>query len=251
MTGFEYAILKWSDNSGFQTPTMKLNKNMLQVIVLCCSFFWVIADNNECSCGKGINRENGNSIDKDCPVNDGDDNSEESKGDSILFSVPNDMVLIEGGIYNIGTNKPIFTVDGEGPKREVVLGSFYMDKYEVSNKNFETFVGITGFKTEAEKFGNSFVFEGLLSDGVKRKIEQAVAQAPWWLPVEKADWRHPEGSDSNVEGGFIVDILMLVFKENWVCLFMTLPINLMKNQGIFKKITTTHSTNVLFLFNIT
>lgn len=27
-----------------------------------------------------------------------------------------------------------------------------------------------------------------------------VAQAPWWLPVEGAYWRQPEGKDSNLKG---------------------------------------------------
>ncbi|XP_013837365.2 sulfatase-modifying factor 1 isoform X1 [Sus scrofa] len=52
--------------------------------------------------------------------------------------------------------------------------------------------------TKAEKFGDSFVFEGILSDQVKSDIQQAVAAAPWWLPVKGANWRHPEGPDSTV-----------------------------------------------------
>ncbi|XP_061051537.1 formylglycine-generating enzyme isoform X4 [Eubalaena glacialis] len=52
--------------------------------------------------------------------------------------------------------------------------------------------------TKAEKFGDSFVFEGMLSEQVKSDIQQAVAAAPWWLPVKGANWRHPEGPDSTV-----------------------------------------------------
>ncbi|XP_034946908.1 formylglycine-generating enzyme isoform X2 [Chelonus insularis] len=117
---------------------------------------------------------------------------------TILNSVPNEMVKIEEGIYWIGTNKPVFVQDGEGPKRSVNLKSFYIDKYEVSNENFDIFIKSTGYKTEAEKFGNSFVFEGLLSNETKDKIQQVVAEAPWWLPVDKATWRNPEGPDSNI-----------------------------------------------------
>ncbi|XP_069793028.1 formylglycine-generating enzyme isoform X7 [Narcine bancroftii] len=51
---------------------------------------------------------------------------------------------------------------------------------------------------QAETFGDSFVFEGLLSDKVKNSITQAVAAAPWWLPVKNASWNHPEGPDSNI-----------------------------------------------------
>ncbi|XP_015116085.1 formylglycine-generating enzyme isoform X1 [Diachasma alloeum] len=179
---------------------MKLiNKSLRLMVILWCSFICVRADNNDCSCGKGLNRNaNGNSVidNGHCPA-PGSDN--ECRGDSVHQSVPNEMVLIEGGVYSIGTNKPILVVDGEGPRRNVVLDGFYMDKYEVSNRDFEIFVRATGYWTEAEKFGNSFVFEGLLSEGEKEGIEQAVAQAPWWLPVEKADWRHPEGVDSSIE----------------------------------------------------
>ncbi|KAK2584597.1 hypothetical protein KPH14_006955 [Odynerus spinipes] len=108
------------------------------------------------------------------------------------------MVKIDGGTFSIGTNDPIFVADGEGPKREVVLDDFYIDKFEVSNQDFADFIRSTGFKTEAEKFGDSFVFEGLLEEDVKKEIKEAVAQAPWWLPVKGATWQHPEGPTSNI-----------------------------------------------------
>ena len=52
--------------------------------------------------------------------------------------------------------------------------------------------------TEAERLGNSFVFGGLLPDDFPPT--RAVAQAPWWREVEGADWRHPEGPHSDLEG---------------------------------------------------
>ncbi|XP_029457327.1 formylglycine-generating enzyme isoform X2 [Rhinatrema bivittatum] len=57
---------------------------------------------------------------------------------------------------------------------------------------------VRGALQQAERFGDSFVFEGLLSEEVKRDIHQAVAAAPWWLPVKGANWKHPEGPDSNI-----------------------------------------------------
>lgn len=108
------------------------------------------------------------------------------------------MVKINTGIYFIGTNSPVFVADGEGPKREVVLNDFYIDKYEVSNEEFTAFINATGYVTEAENFGDSFVFEGLLAQSTKDKVSKAVAQAPWWLPVKRASWQYPEGPNSNV-----------------------------------------------------
>eukprot|EP00075_Anas_platyrhynchos_P034099 XP_027323352.1 formylglycine-generating enzyme isoform X1 [Anas platyrhynchos] len=108
------------------------------------------------------------------------------------------MVAIPGGVFTMGTDEPEIWQDGEGPARRVRLNGFYMDQHEVSNEDFERFVNATGYLTEAEKFGDSFVFEGMLSEEVKSEIHQAVAAAPWWLPVKGANWKHPEGPDSNI-----------------------------------------------------
>ena len=51
--------------------------------------------------------------------------------------------------------------------------------------------------TEAERFGWSFVFAGLLPDDFPPT--EAVAAAPWWRKVEGADWRHPEGPHSGLD----------------------------------------------------
>ncbi|XP_006157994.1 formylglycine-generating enzyme isoform X2 [Tupaia chinensis] len=108
------------------------------------------------------------------------------------------MVPIPAGVFTMGTDDPQIKQDGEAPARRVAIDAFYMDAYEVSNAEFEKFVNSTGYLTEAEKFGDSFVFEGMLSEQVKTGIQQAVAAAPWWLPVKGANWRHPEGPDSTI-----------------------------------------------------
>ncbi|XP_057560828.1 formylglycine-generating enzyme isoform X2 [Hippopotamus amphibius kiboko] len=111
---------------------------------------------------------------------------------------PTKMVPIPAGVFTMGTDDPQIKQDGEAPARRVAIDAFYMDAYEVSNAEFEKFVNSTGYLTEAEKFGDSFVFEGMLSEQVKSDIQQAVAAAPWWLPVKGANWRHPEGPDSTI-----------------------------------------------------
>ncbi|KAF6722756.1 Sulfatase-modifying factor 1 [Oryzias melastigma] len=112
--------------------------------------------------------------------------------------VQSQMVWISGGEFLMGTDNPGIAADGEGPQRPVRVDPFYMDVHEVTNQQFQSFVSATGYITEAEKFGDSFVFEGILSEQVKSQISQAVAAAPWWLPVKGADWKHPEGPDSNI-----------------------------------------------------
>ena len=83
----------------------------------------------------------------------------------------------------------------------------------------QAFVEATGYTTEAERFGNSFVVEQFISPDVAAQITNAVvhsvrpllalslgfcdidvpqAAAPWWLPVNGSSWRHPEGPDTNI-----------------------------------------------------
>ena len=105
-----------------------------------------------------------------------------------------DMVLIAGGSFLIGSeDRWAYPADGEAPVREVSLDSFRIDPVAVSNQAFATFVEDA---TEAERFGWSFVFAGLLPDDFPPT--QAVAAAPWWRVVEGADWQHPEGPQSSV-----------------------------------------------------
>lgn len=109
------------------------------------------------------------------------------------------MSLIPGQIYSVGTNEQVFENDKEGPEREVEIEKFYLDKYEVSNSDFEEFVKETEYKTEAEVFGDSFVFKIHLSEDDQEKYQDfRVLQAPWWFKVKGANWRHPEGPTSNI-----------------------------------------------------
>ncbi|XP_056461444.1 formylglycine-generating enzyme [Gadus chalcogrammus] len=123
------------------------------------------------------------------------------------------MVLIPGGETLMGTDEPGIPPDGEGPQRPVVLDPFLMDTQEVSNLQFQAFVAATGYVTEAEQYGDSFVFEGILSEEVKNQISQAVAAAPWWLPVKGASWKSPEGQGSDVTERLQHPVLHVSWKD--------------------------------------
>jgi formylglycine-generating enzyme required for sulfatase activity len=86
--------------------------------------------------------------------------------------------------------------DGEGPVRRVTLSAFGIDRYATSNARFARFVDATGYRTDAERYGWSFDFAGLLPAGYP--LLNAVPQAPWWRQVYGADWRHPEGPTSSL-----------------------------------------------------
>jgi formylglycine-generating enzyme required for sulfatase activity len=106
------------------------------------------------------------------------------------------MVWLPGGACVIGSHDPqAYPEDGETP-REVEVSAFWIDSCAVRNRDFDAFVSATDYVTEAERFGWSFVFGGLLPDDFPPT--RAVAAAPWWRQVDEADWRHPEGPQSDV-----------------------------------------------------
>jgi formylglycine-generating enzyme required for sulfatase activity len=89
--------------------------------------------------------------------------------------------------------------DGEGPVRPVTLSPFAIDVYPVTNADFDAFVRATGYVTESERFGNSFVFQGQIpEDRYAELVEDKLAAAPWWCLVRGASWRAPEGPGSTV-----------------------------------------------------
>ncbi|MEJ5946591.1 formylglycine-generating enzyme family protein [Pseudokineococcus basanitobsidens] len=89
--------------------------------------------------------------------------------------------------------------DGETPVHEVELDAFSVDATTVTNSDFARFVDATGFRTEAEVFGYSAVFHLALAAPPEDVLGQP-PQTPWWLGVRGADWRHPGGARSDLDG---------------------------------------------------
>ncbi|MFJ9054933.1 formylglycine-generating enzyme family protein [Streptomyces sp. NPDC102409] len=107
------------------------------------------------------------------------------------------LIDLPGGRFLMGTDdQDGFPADGEGPIREAGTAPFRIAPTAVTNAQFATFVKATGHVTEAERFGLSFVFAGLLSDELAAS-SRSVAAVPWWRAVPGADWRHPEGPGSS------------------------------------------------------
>ncbi len=111
-----------------------------------------------------------------------------------------DMVSLPGGTFLMGTDyAEAFPNDGEGPVRSVTLDPFSIDRFPVTNRRFHKFVEATGFKTEAERFGWSFVFwQHISKKRFADLVEDTVAATPWWCKVPGACWRSPEGPGSSI-----------------------------------------------------
>ncbi len=110
------------------------------------------------------------------------------------------MRPIPGGEFLMGSaDADGWPADGEGPVRAVTLQPFLIDACGVTNEQFNGFVNATGYKTEAERFGWSFVFERFLTARQMAAVTQRVLGSEWWCRIEGATWRHPEGPGSNIK----------------------------------------------------
>jgi sulfatase modifying factor 1 len=110
------------------------------------------------------------------------------------------MRLLAGGGFQMGTDGDYgFAADGEGPVHPVELAPFYMDVTTVTNEQFNAFVNATGYRTDSERFGWSFVFSGHLTRSQIASIRMRVVGSEWWGRVDGASWRHPEGPGSTIK----------------------------------------------------
>jgi sulfatase modifying factor 1 len=117
-----------------------------------------------------------------------------------------DMEWIAGGTYRMGSNRHY---PEEAPAHDVTLAGFWMDRYPVTNAQFEEFVRATGHVTMAEIAPNLADYPGAQPELLVPA--SAVFQRPahrvdlrnqynWWIYVPGADWRHPVGPETNIQG---------------------------------------------------
>lgn len=124
------------------------------------------------------------------------------KNGSVTPQARSRLVGLPAGSFLMGTDYPDgFPSDGEGPVREVTLSPFAIERYPVTNDLFAEFVRATGYRTEAEQFGWSFVFRSHVPVGRFRElVADTVLGAPWWCQVPGATWNAPEGPGSTLRG---------------------------------------------------
>jgi formylglycine-generating enzyme required for sulfatase activity len=109
-------------------------------------------------------------------------------------------VLVRGGNFLMGSDSPeAHLADGEGPVRRIEVDSFLIEPTAVTNAAFALFAEATGYVTDAERFGWSFVCQTFLAP-LQRAAARPVPQAPWWRQTFGATWRSPYGPGSSVVG---------------------------------------------------
>lgn len=185
---------------------IELNKFCIITLVLYTITLEVLAD---CGCNKIkrseieiVKRSAADDINdpkKQCDSNEMCSEPAEEPQILKLLHESDDMAIILAGEVIVGTNDPIIPDDRESPERIEHIKEFAIDKYEVSNGDFATFIDQTGYKTSAEKFGDSFVFKLFLSPTIQKEYENfRVASAPWWYKINATNWKYPEGKESSI-----------------------------------------------------
>ena len=117
-----------------------------------------------------------------------------------------DMVWIPGGTFRMGSDKHYVE---ERPVHKVTVDGFWIDKYPVTNERFAEFVEATGHVTFAEIPPDPKDYPGALPEMlyagslVFHKPHGPVDRANignWWSYDRGADWRHPRGRETSIEG---------------------------------------------------
>lgn len=145
--------------------------------------------------------------------------SNSADADAIQFSGDTSvtgMVLIPAGLFDMGGDNGQASAD-EYPKHKVQLSPFYIDVTEVTNAQFKKFVDATGYITTAEKKPDWEELRKTLPPGTSRPPDSIMVAASlvfketagpvslndysqWWHWVSGANWKHPQGPKSTIEG---------------------------------------------------
>lgn len=139
-----------------------------------------------------------------------------SQGNSDSTAKPTGMVWIPGGEFRMGSSEGQPAINAQAV-HAVKVDGFWMDETEVTNAQFSTFTEATGYKTVAERPLDWEELKKQVPAGTPKPSDELlqpgslVFTAPsvpvvlndytqWWRWVVGANWRHPEGPGSSIEG---------------------------------------------------
>jgi sulfatase modifying factor 1 len=129
------------------------------------------------------------------------------------------MVQIPAGTFLMGSD---VHYPEEAPAHKVSVNGFWMDVHAVTNAEFKRFVDATDYVTLAEKPANAADYPGakpeLLAPHsvVFRKTAGPVDMCNaynWWTYVAGADWRHPRGPGSSLQGLWRHPVVHVAFED--------------------------------------
>ncbi len=142
---------------------------------------------------------------------------------------PPGMVWIPGGEFLMGSADPLARPN-EQPVHPVLIHGFCMERYDVTNADFRRFVLATGYSTTAErkpdwdelraqvppdaiKPDESTLVPGSLVFVPTAQSVSLEDWTQWWRWVPGADWRHPAGPGSDINGKDDYPVVHISFED--------------------------------------
>lgn len=145
---------------------------------------------------------------------------------------PKGMVWVSGGVFNQGAiSNDEMAMNYEKPRNKVAVDGFFMDTTEVTNAQFSEFINSTRYVTLAERpvdweemknqvpVGTPRPADSLLQPGslVFRQTKSTVSNlrdySQWWHWTLGANWKHPEGPNSSIEGRENYPVVHLAYED--------------------------------------
>ena len=129
------------------------------------------------------------------------------------------MIAIPAGDYQVGSDR---FYPEEAPIRQVSIDSFQIDHAPVTNAEFLQFVEATGYQTVSERPPDPTLYPDLPPE---EQIPESVVFLPppptvdrseplsWWALIAGADWRHPQGPDTNLDGLMQHPVVHVAFED--------------------------------------
>jgi sulfatase modifying factor 1 len=139
------------------------------------------------------------------------------------------MVWVPGGTFVMGTDEDE-AYDHERPAHQVKIDGFWMDETEVTNEQFKTFVEATGYLTVAERKPrwedlkkqsppgtppppDTLMVAGALVFNPPKQPVMLHDYSQWWKWLPGADWKHPDGPGSNLEGRSHFPVIHIAYED--------------------------------------
>lgn len=129
---------------------------------------------------------------------------------------PQGMVWVPAGRFTMGTDAA-GTWPNEHPPHRVAMDGFWMDVTEVTNDQYAAFVEATGYVTVAEQPIDWEELKTQVPPGTPKPADEMLQpgslvftppdhavplndMSGWWTWTIGANWQHPAGPDSSIEG---------------------------------------------------